>query len=80
MKVGRVPMALTRASGERSCETLGGSDALLVEHLLSPQDRESSPLRAPQLALVGLRPAFWGRGVSVAHACSVCWLLENKHV
>lgn len=53
-----------------------GSDGLFVEHLLSPQDRKSSP----QLAFVGLRPASWGRWVSVVHTCPVCWLLENKHV
>ena len=80
MKVGRGPMALTGASGERSCETLGGLRCAACGAPAFPAGPQEQPPRAPQLAFVGLRPASWGRWVSVVHACPVCWLLENRHV
>lgn len=49
---GEGPVTLTGASGEGSCESLGGSGGLFVEHLLSPQD--GSPPRAPSWPLWAL--------------------------
>lgn len=77
---GEGPVTLTGASGEGSCEPLGGLRWALCGTPAFPAGPQEQPPEGPQLAFVGLRPASWGRWVSVVHTCPVCWLLENKHV
>lgn len=77
---GEGPVTLTGASGEGSCEPLGGLRWAVCGTPAFPAGPQEQPPEGPQLAFVGLRPASWGHWVCVAHTCPVCQLLENKHV